>query len=268
MKVIFESDDMGFSYGSVEAIKDASLEGIATSSSLVVNGDASLFACRILKTKLTKIGLGLHVNITDGIGKKSILTDEKGIYKYNFLSLFWLSLVKRRDIILAVESDIKAQLKKAGSRGIKIDHINSERYVLMIPAFFEIACKIARVNKIKYIRLSNEPLFRVRPFLKNLKPILNLNIIKFLLLNFLAKINSRILRRHSLKCADAMYGILYTNTALNMYSSVSANLLDSPATTSATTYKTQFNSAAGTASVSCQPDNTSVSYITLMEIAV
>ena len=112
---------------------------------------------------------------------------------------------------MAVESDIKEQLKKAGSRGIKIDHINSERYVLMIPAFFEIACKIARVNKIKYIRLSNEPLFRVRPFLKNLKPILNLNIIKFLLLNFLAKINSRILRRHSLKCADAMYGILYTN---------------------------------------------------------
>ena len=73
--------------------------------------------------------------------------------------------------------------------------------------------------------------------------------------------------RNSTDLGYVGFGILYTNTALNMYSSVSANLLDSPATTSATTYKTQFNSASATASVSCQPDNIAVSYITLMEIA-
>ena len=61
--------------------------------------------------------------------------------------------------------------------------------------------------------------------------------------------------------------LLYTGTTTPIYgASCSNNYLDSPATTSATTYKTQFycNTASGDALV--QPNN-SLSTITLMEIA-
>ena len=53
----------------------------------------------------------------------------------------------------------------------------------------------------------------------------------------------------------------------NYIGAVSTNYLDSPATTSATTYKTQFNSYSNTASVKVQVGSVT-STITLMEIAV
>lgn len=61
----------------------------------------------------------------------------------------------------------------------------------------------------------------------------------------------------------------YTNSAQVNSSSVSINYLDSPATTSATTYKVQFNNQTGTGTVQVQAyySTISVSSITLMEIA-
>jgi len=58
-----------------------------------------------------------------------------------------------------------------------------------------------------------------------------------------------------------------TSTALENSVTASLCYLDSPATTSATTYKTMFNSRNGTASVSVQYAGVSTSFITLMEIA-
>jgi hypothetical protein len=55
--------------------------------------------------------------------------------------------------------------------------------------------------------------------------------------------------------------------ASNDSGSCSANYLDSPATTSATTYKVQFNSVQNSSTVYVQISN-STSTITLMEIAV
>jgi hypothetical protein len=59
----------------------------------------------------------------------------------------------------------------------------------------------------------------------------------------------------------------YTGEGTSNYvGGTSLSYLDSPATTSAVTYKTQFYSVSGIASVVCQT-NSSVSTITLMEIA-
>jgi len=56
-------------------------------------------------------------------------------------------------------------------------------------------------------------------------------------------------------------------TAINLSVTASCSYLDSPATTSPTTYKTQFNSRNGTATVYVQYAGVSTSTITLMEIA-
>ena len=58
----------------------------------------------------------------------------------------------------------------------------------------------------------------------------------------------------------------YTNSALLVYFSASYAYLDSPSTTSATTYKTQFASSFNSASVSICSNSTPAT-ITLMEIA-
>jgi len=67
-----------------------------------------------------------------------------------------------------------------------------------------------------------------------------------------------------LVCSD----VCYTNTAMQLsVPSATATFLDSPATTSATTYKTQFKNSAGAATISVQFNNTNTSTITLMEIS-
>jgi hypothetical protein len=61
------------------------------------------------------------------------------------------------------------------------------------------------------------------------------------------------------------YVIGYTSVQTYIGTTVSTNYLDSPATTSAITYKTQFNSSGGSTDV--QRDNAATSTIILMEIA-
>ena len=58
---------------------------------------------------------------------------------------------------------------------------------------------------------------------------------------------------------------LYTGTAIVLNGTVSLSKLDSPATTSATTYKTQFNNPQNVASIKVQADS-GASTIILMEI--
>jgi hypothetical protein len=59
----------------------------------------------------------------------------------------------------------------------------------------------------------------------------------------------------------------YTNTSIEAYSMAPFQFLDSPATTSATTYKTQFANDVNTSGVIVQADSLGISTITLMEIA-
>jgi hypothetical protein len=58
----------------------------------------------------------------------------------------------------------------------------------------------------------------------------------------------------------------YTGTAIDGIHCLSATYLDSPATTSATTYKTQFANFNASAAVSANTNNTPAT-ITLMEIS-
>ena len=58
----------------------------------------------------------------------------------------------------------------------------------------------------------------------------------------------------------------YTGTGIEFYFSTSVSYLDSPATTSATTYKTQFKNLVNVSYVAVQINSTT-STITLMEIA-
>jgi hypothetical protein len=59
----------------------------------------------------------------------------------------------------------------------------------------------------------------------------------------------------------------YNNTSGDLYSVASINYLDSPATTTSLTYKTQFANLVNAALVGVQKDNNGLSTITLMEIA-
>jgi hypothetical protein len=99
----------------------------------------------------------------------------------------------------------------------------------------------------------------------------NSKILVFASQNGLAKINNvymqLLLFRGATQLATFGNAIAYTNSAAdNRVGGASMSYLDSPATTSAITYKTQFNSLANGSSVTVQ-DNNGLSTITLMEIS-
>jgi hypothetical protein len=76
-----------------------------------------------------------------------------------------------------------------------------------------------------------------------------------------------LLMRNSTNILNFEYGAGYTGESnVNSFGTCGCNYLDSPATTSATTYKTQLRNGVNAASVSVQTD-TETSTITLMEIA-
>ena len=60
----------------------------------------------------------------------------------------------------------------------------------------------------------------------------------------------------------------YTGTTIEIYFGMAFNysFQDTPSSTSALTYKTQFNNAAGNGTTKCQPDS-SQSYMLLMEVS-
>jgi hypothetical protein len=64
-----------------------------------------------------------------------------------------------------------------------------------------------------------------------------------------------------------IYAQGYTNTLMELYSQATTQYLDNPATTSATTYKTQFANQVAGSLVAVQPDSNGRSTITLLEIA-
>ena len=88
MKAIFHNDDFGLTYGFTDAIKDSFQNGVTTSTSLRTNGFAYKYAVKLSKGPLRKIGLGLHVNITQGKAHTKGEVEKFGVYKYNFRKLF------------------------------------------------------------------------------------------------------------------------------------------------------------------------------------
>jgi hypothetical protein len=84
--------------------------------------------------------------------------------------------------------------------------------------------------------------------------------------NTQSRISLRLMRGASNISSVGDY-FLYDGTNLEIVGeTISGNVLDAPATTSATTYKTQFMNPANAANVSVQLLNTHISSITLLEI--
>lgn len=200
MRVIISNDDFGLTYGFTDAIKDSFLSGITTSTSIRPNGTAFNYATRILKNDLRKIGLGIHVNLTDG-----------SKYRYSFLQYFILLSLGNVRLKRYIEKDLDGQIRKCIKLGIDADHIDSERHVHMIPQIFQIVCRLCNKYNIKRVRFTNEPFFLSHDLIKDIRIFLNQNFIKFIVLKIFAFLDRSLLIEYGLKTTEAFYGILYTD---------------------------------------------------------
>ena len=167
VKLIFNADDFGISKGVNEAIYRAHTQGVLNSASIMITLKYAQEALDLAK-KMPNLNIGLHADLTN---EKSILSkeeiplliDENGKFKHGFVNLAILSLIKPNELKIQAKKEIKAQIEKAHSYGIKLIHLDSHRHVHMIPAIFKACMELCEEYNIPRLRFINEnPLTTIR----------------------------------------------------------------------------------------------------------
>ena len=207
IKKIINADDFGISPGVNQAISEAHRDGILNSTSIMINLKYVDNALKLAQS-MPNLNIGLHINLTNEYALSPrediyLLVDEKGKFKNGFVNLLFLSLQHPKELKKQVETEIRAQIQKATTLGIKLSHIDSHRHIHMIPAIFDVVKKLADEYKIPRIRVVNENIFNTLKHNKDTSYLFDGGLIKYAILRTLAFYNNY-------KTDTYFYSILYT----------------------------------------------------------
>jgi predicted glycoside hydrolase/deacetylase ChbG (UPF0249 family) len=143
-KLIINADDFGMTEGINRAVVDCFRYGTVTSTTLMVNGEA-LESARILAADNPALGVGLHLNLSDGrptlpAASVSSLVGADGLFPGSKKALMRLSVsaVNREEL----DNEIAAQIEAVRSLGIEPTHIDSHHHLHAHPV---VGAAIARV---------------------------------------------------------------------------------------------------------------------------
>ena len=215
--LIINADDFGFSHDVNAAIIQAHEEGILTSTSLMVTGDAAQEAIALAKNH-PHLAVGLHLVLVCG---KSVLppaqiphlVDSQGNFSHNPTQAglnYQFNQATRAELRL----EIYAQLEKFRDSGLNLAHVDGHLHLHVHPVILNILTEFAAEFKIKFIRLPSEELT------KNLKidrRNLLIKIVWSIVFGQLRNYGESLLKTHNIKFADRVYGLLQTGNMSEEY---------------------------------------------------
>jgi hopanoid biosynthesis associated protein HpnK len=215
--LIINADDFGFSDDVNTAIIQAHEEGILTSTSLMVTGDAAQEAIALAKNH-PHLAVGLHLVLVCG---KSVLppaqiphlVDSQGNFSDNPTQAglnYQFNQATRAELRL----EIAAQLEKFRDSGLNLSHVDGHLHLHVHPVILNILTEFAAEFQIKFIRLPSEELT------KNLKidrRNLLIKIVWSIVFGQLRNYGEGLLKAHNIKFADRVYGLLQTGNMSEEY---------------------------------------------------
>ena len=215
--LIINADDFGFSDDVNTAIIQAHEEGILTSTSLMVTGDAAQNAIALAKNH-PHLAVGLHLVLVCG---KSVLppaqiphlVDSQGNFSDNPTQAglnYQFNQATRAELRL----EIAAQLEKFRDSGLNLSHVDGHLHLHVHPVILNILTEFAAEFQIKFIRLPSEELT------KNLKidrRNLLIKIVWSIVFGQLRNYGESLLKAHNIKFADRVYGLLQTGNVSEEY---------------------------------------------------
>lgn len=160
-QLIINGDDFGFSSGVNQAIIQAHEQGILTSTSLMVTGDAFEEAVTLAKA-YPQLAVGLHLvlacgrsvlpvsqipHLVDAQGNFSNQAEKTGLY-YHF------SAAARHELPL----EIRAQLEKFRQTRLPLSHVDGHVHIHLQPVVLRHLVKLAAEFNIRFMRLPLEDL--------------------------------------------------------------------------------------------------------------
>ena len=163
--LIVNADDLGWTEGVNRGIAEAHRNGIVTSASLLANGAAFREAVELVKS-LPNLGIGVHLNLSDGVPlagpqtMSNLILNDKGEFAGGPERLLLkigtstpaMSALARSDI----EHEWTLQIHRVREAGIAPTHLDGHKHVHMLPGLFEIALRLAKQHEISAIRISHE----------------------------------------------------------------------------------------------------------------
>ena len=158
---IINGDDFGFSSGVNQAIIQAHEQGVLTSTSLMVTGDAADEAIALARTH-SNLAVGLHLvlvcgrallppsqipHLVDSMGNFSNSPLEAGL-RYQFHP------AAREEL----RQEIRGQLEKFRESGLPLSHVDGHLHLHTHPVVLRILVELAQEFEIRVIRLPSEEL--------------------------------------------------------------------------------------------------------------
>ncbi len=199
-QLVVNADDFGLRHSINSGIEDAIKCGIVRSVSFVVNTDEFDDSVKIIKN-CKNVGIGVHLNITDGKPVSGISGLDFLLNKNNAFTGSHIKALSRiffhQNRLLSVKTEFKEQIKKLQDTGLKISHIDSHGHVHMFPCLFDIVTELAEEFKIKFIRIPKENLYSDAYFFRW----------KSLILSRFSNSALLKIKQKTLRCADNFSGI-------------------------------------------------------------
>ncbi len=159
-RLVVNADDFGRSHSINQAVIRAHREGILTTASLMVNGDAFDEAVELAKQNPT-LGVGLHLTLICGkatCGPMEIpdLITPLGEFSNSPVTT-GTRYFFRRGLRLQLAREIAAQFAKFKATGLTLDHVNGHLNMHLHPTVFELLASRYQEWGIRHLRITDDP---------------------------------------------------------------------------------------------------------------
>jgi hopanoid biosynthesis associated protein HpnK len=205
---VVNADDFGASRSINQAVIRAHQDGILTSASLMVNGDAAAEAVELARQH-PSLGVGLHLTLIRSrscldaaalagrVGRRERFSDRPVFagLRYYF--------ERRRHADL--EREVAAQFERFKSTGLVLDHVNGHLHFHMHPTVVGILLRRAREWGVRAMRLTRDPLWLN---LRLSRGHYGYRVSHALVFRVLGRWIGPRLRLSGIRCTDRVFGLL------------------------------------------------------------
>lgn len=213
-RFILNADDFGMSKALNRAVLEGYQHGLLKSASLVANGSAFDEAINSIIPQCPDLGIGIHLNIMEGISlceDLTSLTNDKNEFNNSYINLLIKSYNKKEtEFLEQVEREFRRQIEKIMSK-TKVSHIDSHVHIHSIPKIFEIVCRLAKEYGIPQVRTQFEKIYFVPDIKKHVGFKYLSNLVKIAVLNTFTIFNEGTIHKYELTTNDYIIGVGYTS---------------------------------------------------------
>jgi hopanoid biosynthesis associated protein HpnK len=159
MEVVLNADDFGHSSEINRAVLQAHREGVLTSASLMVTGDAAEEAVEMARATPT-LAVGLHLVLSDG---QPALPPEELPHLLRGRDRFpagaarvWIRYIFSGAARREMACEVRAQFERFAAMGLPLDHVDGHQHIHMQPAVFHMLLPLARQYGASGVRLPRD----------------------------------------------------------------------------------------------------------------